>query len=131
MKTCKARFGMGDIDEDIYQTTNQLLQDKLDKIEFELAKCRKDLSNFDSEVDEVFAICCKLDCLWKNASLETSQKLQNLLFPNGILWDKEIDDYRTFDENEALSVIARISRSYKNKKENFLDGKSSEVKLCG
>lgn len=131
MKTCKARFGMGDIDEDIYQTTNKLLQDKLDKIELELAKCRIDLSNFDSEVDEVFAICCKLDCLWKNASLETSQKLQNLLFPNGILWDKEIDDYRTFDENEALSVIARISRSYKNKKEDFLDGKSSEVKLCG
>lgn len=121
----------GDIDEDIYQTTNQLLQDKLDKIEFELAKCRKDLSNFDSEVDEVLAICCKLDCLWKNASLETSQKLQNLLFPNGILWDKEKDDYRTFDENEALSVIVRISRSYKNKKEDFLDGKSSEVKLCG
>lgn len=121
---------MGDIDEDIYQETNAALQDKLDKIELELAKCRKDLSNFDSEVDEVFAICCKLDCLWKNSSLETSQKLQNLLFPNGILWDKEKEDYRTFDENEALSVIARISRSYENKKEDFPSGKSSTVKLC-
>lgn len=103
LKNCKVRFGMGDIDEDIYQETNAALQDKLDKIELELAKCRKDLSNFDSEVDEVFAICCKLDCLWKNSSLETSQKLQNLLFTNGILWDKEKEDYRTFDENEALS----------------------------
>lgn len=130
LKNCKVRFGMGDIDEDIYQETNAALQDKLDKIELELAKCRKDLSNFDSEVDEVFAICCKLDCLWKNSSLETSQKLQNLLFPNGILWDKEKEDYRTFDENEALSVIARISRNYKNKKEDFPSGKSSKVKLC-
>ncbi len=130
LRNCKVRFGMGDIDEDIYQETNAALQDKLDKIELELAKCRKDLSNFDSEVDEVFAICCKLDCLWKNSSLETSQKLQNLLFPNGILWDKEKEDYRTFDENEALSVIARISKSYENKKEDFPEGKSSKVKLC-
>lgn len=131
LKNCKVRFGMGDIDEDIYQATNTTLQDKLDKIELELAKCRKDLSNFNKEVDEVFAICCKLDHLWKNSSLETSQKLQNLLFPNGILWDKEKDDYRTFNENEALSVIAKISRSYENKKEDFPKGKSSKVNLCG
>ena len=96
----------------------------------ELAQCQKELSNHKEEVDEVFLICCKLDSLWKNSSLEIEQKLQNLLFPNGILWDKEIDNYRTFDENEALSVIARISRSYENKKEDFPEGKSSKVKLC-
>ena len=29
------------------------------------------------------------------ARLKLAQKLQNLLFPNGILWDKEKDNYRT------------------------------------
>ena len=96
-----------------------MLQEKLDKIELELAKCRKDLSNLDGDVNEVLAMCCKLDCLWKDSSLETSQKLQNLLFPEGILWDKEKDDYRTFNENEALAVIARVSSSYENKKRGF------------
>ena len=130
LKTCKMRFGMGDIDEDVYQTTNEMLQEKLDKIELELAKCRKDLSNLDGDVNEVLAMCCKLDCLWKDSSLETSQKLQNLLFPEGILWDKEKDDYRTFNENEALAVIARVSSSYENKKEDFPEEKSSKVNLC-
>ena len=130
LKTCKMRFGMGDIDEDVYQTTNEMLQEKLDKIELELAKCRKDLSNLDGDVDEVLSMCCKLDSLWKDSSLETSQKLQNLLFPDGILWDKEKDDYRTFNENEALAVIARVSSSYKNKKEDFPEEKSSKVNLC-
>ena len=130
LKTCKMRFGMGDIDEDVYQTTNEMLQEKLDKIELELAKCRKDLSNLDGDVNEVLAMCCKLDCLWKDSSLETSQKLQNLLFPEGILWDKEKDDYRTFNENEALAVIARVSSSYENKKEDFSSEKSSKVNLC-
>ena len=130
LKTCKMRFGMGDIDEDVYQTTNEMLQEKLDKIELELAKCRKDLSNLDGDVNEVLAMCCKLDCLWKDSSLEISQKLQNLLFPEGILWDKEKDDYRTFNENEALAVIARVSSSYENKKEDFPEEKSSKVNLC-
>ena len=43
-------------------------------------------------------------------------KIQNLLFPSGTLWDKEIGNYRTFDENRALLVIQRISGSYKMKK---------------
>ena len=130
MKTCKMRFGMGDIDEDVYQTTNEMLQEKLDKIELELAKCRKDLSNLDRDVNEVLAMCCKLDSLWKDSSLETSQKLQNLLFPEGVLWDKEKDDYRTFNENEALAVIARVSSSYGNKKEGELENSPSKVNLC-
>ena len=90
---------------------------KLYGIERGLAECRKNLSNLDSEVDDILAMCCKLDSLWRDASLETCQKLQNLLFPNGVLWDKDKDNYRTFDENEALSIIARLSVSYKNKKE--------------
>ena len=121
---------MGDIDEEVYQTTNEMLQEKLDKIELELSKCQKDLSNLDGDVNEVLAMCCKLDSLWKESSLEMSQKLQTLLFPEGILWDKEKDDYRTFNENEALAVIARVSSSYENKKEDFPEEKSSKVNLC-
>ena len=110
--------------------TNKDLQEKLDNIERGLAECRRELSNLDNEVDEILSMCCKLDCLWKDAPLETCQRLQNLLFPNGILWDKEKDDYRTFNENEALAVIARVSSSYENKKEDFPKEKSSKVNLC-
>lgn len=110
--------------------TNKDLQEKLDNIERGLAECRKNLSNLDSEVDDILAMCCKLDSLWRDGSLETCQKLQNLLFSNGILWDKEKDNYRTFNENEALAVIARVSSSYENKKEDFPEEKSSKVNLC-
>ena len=89
LKKCKVRFGMGEIDEEIYEMTNKDLQEKLENIERGLAECRKNLSNLDSEVDDILAMCCNLDSLWRCASLETCQKLQNLLFPNGILWDKE------------------------------------------
>ena len=130
LKKCKVRFGMGEIGEEIYEMTNKDLQEKLDNIERGLAECRKKLSSLDSEVDDILAMCCKLDSLWRDASLETCQKLQNLLFPNGILWDKEKDDYRTFDENEALSIITRLSVNYKNKKEDNSLELSSFVQSC-
>ena len=110
--------------------TNKDLQEKLDNIERGLAECRKNLSNLDGEVNDILAMCCKLDSLWRDGSLETCQKLQNLLFPNGILWDKEKDNYRTFDENEALSIIARLSVNYKNKKEENSLELSSFVSSC-
>ena len=123
LKKCKVRFGMGEIDEEIYEMTNKDLQEKLDNIERGLAECRKNLSNLDSEVDDIFAMCCKLDSLWRDGSLETCQKLQNLLFPNGILWDKEKDNYRIFDENEFVSMeMIASSIPIGKEKENGVTG---------
>ena len=117
LKKCKVSYGMGDIDEDVYAITVQTIQEKLAKIEIEIAKVKKNLSNLTSTVDEVVLTCCKLGGLWMNSELMLRQKKQNLLFPSGILWDKEIGNYRTFDENRALLVIQRISDSYINEKE--------------
>ncbi len=36
---------------------------------------------------------CHLGNIWKQAGLLTALKLQNLLFPDGIYWDKVIDGY--------------------------------------
>jgi hypothetical protein len=62
--------------------------------------------------------------------LELCQKIQNLLFPSGIFWDKENENYRTFDHNQALNIIQRISDSYKNKNEEKSENFSSKLKLC-
>ena len=68
-------------------------------------------------IDEIFVMCCNLVILWKNSTLETSQKPQNLLFPEGIFLDREIDGYRTEKENSALAVMRRITSLCKNEKE--------------
>ena len=109
----------------------EVIQEKLAKIEVEIAKVKRNLSNLTSTVDEVVATCCKLGCLWSDSELELCQKIQNLLFPSGIFWDKENDNYRTFDCNQALSIIQRISDSYKNKNEEKSENFSSNFKMCG
>ena len=131
LKKCKVSYGLGDIDGDIYATTVEVVQEKLAKIEVEIAKVKKNLSNLTSTANEVVATCCRLGSLWNDAELELCQKIQNLLFPSGIFWDKEIGNYRTINENKALLLINRISESYKNKKEENPLGNSSSVNLCG
>ena len=130
LKKCKVSRGMGDIDDDVYTTTIEVIQNKLSKIEAEMAKVKRNLSNLTSTADEVVATCCKLGCLWRDSELELSQKIQNLLFPSGILWDKEIGNYRTIDENYALNIIHNISISYENKKEGELENSPSKINLC-
>ena len=66
----------------------------------------------------------------RDSELELSQKIQNLLFPSGILWDKGIGNYRTIDENYALNIIHHISIGYENKKEGELENSPSKKTLC-
>ena len=90
-----------------------------------------DLSNLTKQVDGVVAICCKLGELWRASDVDLCQKIQNLLFPKGILWDKETDNYRTIEENKALALLCYISDEYKNKKEDESENSPSTVALCG
>ena len=100
------------------------------KNELELSKVKENLSNQDTAVQDIASTCCNLGSLWHNAELELSQKIQNMLFPNGILWDKKIGNYRTIDENKALAIILRLSGSCENKKEENSLENSSLVNLC-
>lgn len=131
MKQCKVRFGMGEIDEEIYEAAIENLQEKKDAILVELEKVKGNLSNLARQVDNVTATCCKLGSMWRNSDTDLCRKIQNLLFPAGILWDKETDDYRTIEENKALALLRYISDKYKNKKEDESENSPSAVALCG
>ncbi len=128
IKNIKLRFAEGTIEEDIYQIGIQDNQNKLDNILLEIDKANSKLSNSQKDVDDILVICCSLGSLWKETSLQTCQKLQNLIFPNGILWDKKIGNYRTIEINQALELIVNISNTCIKTNEG---NKPSSVNLCG
>lgn len=88
IKSNKLRFANGDIDVDVYQAALEVNQGKQNKAILEIDKVTKELSNSNSDIDTIVEMCCKLGCLWEESSLQVCQKLQNLVFPDGILWDK-------------------------------------------
>ena len=59
---------------------------------------------------------CKLGSLWNDSNFVDRQKVQNLVFPSGIYFDKEKDDYRTENENEVFKIFRRFTEIYKDEK---------------
>ena len=113
----KVRFGMGEIDRDIYSATSEHLNSQLTQIDKALQEAERDLSNEKKYIADVIAMSCKLGTLWQEGKFRTRQKLQNLVYPDGILYDKHLGSYRTENENEAFRIFRSISTSDKVEKE--------------
>ena len=62
--------------------------------------------------------------------MEIKQRIQNLVFPHGILWEMSIRNYRTLTRNKVFNVMDRLSVEYKKKTEENSVESSSEVKMC-
>ena len=54
--------------------------------------------------------------MWSSGELTDKRKIQNMVFPDGILYDTKIDDYRTTRINSLFAPIAEIAKSLGNKK---------------
>ena len=124
----KLRYGIGKIDDDIFQVTIEELQNRKGRLLVELEKCENTLSNSDNEVSEIVATCCHLSTLWNDSNLETKIKVQQLVFPNGIFWNHENNRYRTPDKSPIFNIIDRISRDYIQRTEVDF---TTSVPLCG
>ena len=82
-----------------------------------LVEADKNLSNLSKFIDKAIAMSCNLGSLWKEGDFSNRQKLQNLLFPSGIYFDKNTDGYRTDTENEVFKTFRLFSGSCRNGQE--------------
>ena len=106
------RHGLGEIDKEVYNTTSAHLNDQLTQIRKALQEAERDLSNEKKYIADVIAMSCKLGTLWQDGDFRTRQKLQNLVYPDGILYDKHLGSYRTENENEVFRIFRTISTGY-------------------
>ncbi len=113
----KISFGLKEIDKDIFDATAAHLNDQLTQIHKALQEAERDLSNEKKYIADVIAMSCKLGTLWQEGDFRTRQKLQNLVYPNGILYDKHLGSYRTENENEVFRIFRTISTGYIIEKE--------------
>ncbi len=128
IKNIQIRHAVGKIDDEEYNVAiSELSQDRA-KLKENLEKLGSKLSNLPNRVADVIALCSHLGTLWAAGNLEICRRVQNLVFPDGILWDKSKNEYLTVKENSVFSICRKISESYKKRKETaFCDA----VPLCG
>ena len=91
----QSKFGLGEINSEIYMAIMSELNSRLAEIRRELEDAGKNLSNMMKYINQTIEMSCKLGSLWNDSNFVDRQKVQNLVFPSGIYFDKEKDDYRT------------------------------------
>ena len=57
---------------------------------------------------------CNIGDYWRRGDYVFRQKLQKIMFPEGVSFDKNTGDYRTFSANPVAELIACIVATYTN-----------------
>ena len=57
----------------------------------------------------------ELASCWLNGDYKERKMVQNILFPEGIIFDKKSDEFRTSQINTVIGLIAEISTIHKQK----------------
>ena len=106
----KERLKKGEIPYDLYLDFVKDYEDEKKKVAEELENGSKGVSNPELCVNFAVNYSTKLAPIWSSASYSSQQKLQFLLFPEGIFYNRAEDRCRTTGINEAFAYIAEQER---------------------
>ena len=116
-KQVMLRFGKGEIPADVYNITAGEINQELGEIEQALEQVSTKKSNLENAAQKATLTACKLEDMWAYGTFGNRQKIQNLVFPAGITWNRENLENLTKIENELFKVVRSVSGSYGNGRE--------------
>ena len=108
LREYKRSLALGKIEKDIYDELAADIEERIVAIDEELQKYSENLSNLEKRESDIVLMCSSISTLWKEKDLETRQRIQNLVFPKKILFDRENQHYRTENRNPIYNVIDDI-----------------------
>ncbi len=129
-KQLETKFLYSDsVSENLYNSENERLANELNDSTSYSEKLNFELSNSKEFIDYGVSVSSELNKIWSNGDYETKVKLQNLVFPDGISFEKETDTYRTTRTNPIFGVILSLSAEIEEKRKGRLtvNAKSSLV----
>ncbi|RYF87204.1 MAG: hypothetical protein EON98_01300 [Chitinophagaceae bacterium] len=106
----KERLKKGEIPYDLYLEFVADFEKEKKTITDELAKGSKGVSNPELCVNFAVNYSTKLAPVWSSASYTEKQRLQFLLFPEGIFYNRAEDKCRTTGVNGVFSYVAGLER---------------------
>lgn len=107
LQTLKERWALGKITEEMYEEFAPQYQKQIAEIEKELAKISHDSSNLDEFLKIALEGAANLVNVWELLGYSEKQRLQYLLFPAGMKYDRKNDEVRTDEVNFIFEQIAR------------------------
>ena len=102
--------------QNICEKQLEKLEAEKSQIEAELEEKSREILNLDNYITFGLALKDNMLKLWQLSNLSQKRHIQNLVFPDGLEWNKEKDDIEPLSKNEFLFVYGLKSDDYKEKK---------------
>ena len=114
--TIEERYAIGEIDKTIYRKfISKFNIEKVD-LESNLLNSTISSSNLQIAIDKALKVSSNLSDLWTSGDLSQKNKIQNLVFPSGLGYDKSNGKVRTTRVNSIFSCIPDISKELRETK---------------
>ncbi len=122
LEAIEERFVIGEIDRNLYDKFRPKYEKECFEIEQELNKSDGYFSNLKKVIDFAVKVCRNPLIMCNDLDFGGKRVFQNLLFPEGIIYNREFDQYRTSRVNSFFSAIPQLKRIMEqNKSGNFVD----------
>jgi site-specific DNA recombinase len=97
------RFGIkGEVSLDLYNKLLQKLEGEILPVSLELNNLKENSSNIENSADEAINFVVNISDSWSFSDFSRKRKLQNLIFPDGMRYNKKNNTVRTFKFNDLL-----------------------------
>jgi site-specific DNA recombinase len=122
MERLEERFIEGQITKELFEKYQSKFKAEKEALDQKLTTPHLDSSNLEKIINKGMSIAENLNTRWLSGSFDDKQKLQSLVFPEGILYNKKKDAVRTLRVNSLFAPIPQLV--------SFLNGneKSHSVK---
>ena len=125
VKQLKIRFGLGQIDKETYELTQQHLNGQLQEITKELNSGNLTISNLENLLSKSLKKLENISKIWASSDLEGKRALHKTLFPEGIFYNAQNHQYLTRKTNQFVELVSSISSAYSGNKnrssQNFIE----------
>lgn len=119
MERLEERFIGEEIEKEMFTKYNELFKIEKREIQKKMELLPKKSSNLENCIEKAIKLSTKLNTVWDSADYLEKQKLQYLVFPNGMSFDKKNMECRTERVNSIFSAIADIAKvTNSSKKDN-------------
>lgn len=117
LNAIEERFVIGEIQEDLYLKYRDKFQSEITNIDKEIDASTNLLSNLEKGIENCVNLAMNLPSTWKKANISRKKKLQHIVFPEGIYYNRENDNYRTYRINllfSGIPYLTELVERYKN-----------------
>ncbi|GAC1597582.1 MAG: hypothetical protein NVS3B19_19840 [Ginsengibacter sp.] len=134
MERLEERFINEEINPELYGKFNSMFKQEIWEIEQKIDGCPVSASNLEYYINRSIELATELPSLWASSSFSDKQKLQKLIFSEGIYYNQQKDETRTTKMNSVFLLIAGLQgvTGQKNKGlQNAISLKSLPVARMG